>query len=85
MNTTAVIALLIAGRAVYYTAACAIRPFRACRRCQGLGRHHAKGGRVWKPCKGWRGCGGTGVRLRLGRRLYAYLKRTRQLGQRRHY
>ena len=85
INPGLLIFLLAAGRAVWYAALCAVRPFKRHRRCQGLGRLHAGGGRIWKPCKGWRGCRSTGVRLRLGRRVYAYLKRTRQAGQRRTY
>jgi hypothetical protein len=73
--------LALLGAACWYALLCAVRPFKPHRRCGGLGRLHAGGGRAWKPCKGWRGCGGHGVKLRHGRRLYAYLKRRHEAGQ----
>jgi hypothetical protein len=63
--------LLIAGG---YLAACAIWPFTACSRCDGNGKRRSPSGKAWRPC---RRCGGTGARLRLGRRVYNHLRSTR--------
>lgn len=49
-----------------YLGLCLAWPYRACRRCGGWGQHHG-------PFRGIRPCGhcdGTGIRLRLGRRLW---------------
>jgi DnaJ-class molecular chaperone len=74
-HTSATIPLIITITVVTigYILACAIWPFRACRRCGGLGRHHSPSGRAWRSCKR---CHGTGGTLRVGRRIYTYFKRT---------
>lgn len=49
-----------------YLGWCAVWPFRACRRCHGMGRFTG-------PMRGirlCRRCDGTGVRLRTGRRVW---------------
>ena len=54
-----------------YLGLCLVWPYRACRHCQGLGRFHG-------PFHGIRLCGrcdGTGLRLRLGRRVWNALRR----------
>ena len=56
---TALVLLALAG--VPYALACAVAPFGPCRRC----RHEDP------LC---RHCDGTGRRVRLGRRLYTYLR-----------
>ncbi len=59
--------------ATLYIAACVIWPYRNCHRCRGIGRFHSPSGRAWRPCR-W--CGGTGAKLRAGRRIYTALKNT---------
>jgi hypothetical protein len=56
-----------------YAISCAIWPFRACRRCGGIGRFRSPSGRAWRNC---RSCRGTGAKIRLGRRIYTALKHT---------
>jgi hypothetical protein len=54
-----------------YLMMCAIWPFKACRRCDGIGMFHG-------PFGGIRLCGicdGTGLRLRLGRRMWNAFQR----------
>jgi hypothetical protein len=54
-----------------YAERCTNMPFRKCGKCRGLGRFpHAT---AWKRC---RRCKGTGLRLRLGRRVFNALYRT---------
>lgn len=58
-----------------YAAACAADPFGRCPRCHGNAKVIKPNGRVKRWC---RHCDGTGLRLRLGRRLYNYLRRLRR-------
>ncbi|GAA1005471.1 hypothetical protein Aple_051070 [Acrocarpospora pleiomorpha] len=56
-----------------YAIACALAPFGKCRRCQGEGKHAARlsltARRTW--C---RRCDATGLRLRVGRRIWNHLR-----------
>lgn len=54
------------GALALYVLACWWRPFSACRKCHGAGRFASSNGKHWRNCPR---CGGTGRRLRLGRRL----------------
>lgn len=63
----ATIVLLIVG----YLLACWIWPFAACRRCDGDGKFRSPSGKAWRPC---RKCRGTGARLRIGRRVWNYIR-----------
>ncbi|GAA0950619.1 hypothetical protein [Nonomuraea longicatena] len=65
--------------ALGYAAACAVAPFARCRRCEGVGKTITPKGRVKRWC---RYCQSTGLRLRIGRRLYNYLRRLRHDGTR---
>lgn len=67
--------LVVLVAALGYAAACAADPFGRCRRCHGNAKSLSPGGRVKRWC---RHCDGTGLRLRLGRRLYNYLRRLRR-------
>lgn len=61
--------LLIAG----YVERCYNAPFRNCWRCHGIGRFHPRHSRLgWRRC---RRCRGTGLRLRIGRRVFNALYR----------
>jgi hypothetical protein len=54
-----------------YLGLCLAWPYRACRRCQGYGHLHGwLGGIRFCPA-----CDGTGLRLRLGRRVINHLRR----------
>ena len=74
-------ALILAPLAVTlcYIAACAIWPFRACRKCGGAGRRRSPSGRAWRYCHR---CHGTGARLRTGRRIFNYLRNLHKEGHR---
>ncbi len=50
-----------------YGAACVIWPFTAHTRCHGTGKRRSPSGKAWRTC---RGCGGTGRKVRTGRRLW---------------
>ncbi|MGW4434704.1 hypothetical protein ACWELO_02795 [Streptomyces sp. NPDC004596] len=60
-----------------YALLCAVKPFAPCRRCRGLGRIE----RFGKPRTCPR-CRGKLLRLRVGRRLHNYWRRTHQAGAR---
>lgn len=55
-----------------YLAACAIWPFAKCFRCRGKTRFMSPSGKAWRTC---RRCAGTGARLRIGRRIWNYVRR----------
>lgn len=57
-----------------YAWLCWLLPFKPCPMCQGQG---AKTTRILRRPKTCRLCGGDGWRLRLGRRVYNHLRRTR--------
>jgi hypothetical protein len=66
--STLILALIII--TFCYTLACMARPFGACRKCGGYGRHRSPSGRAGGYCHR---CHGTGARLRTGRRIFNYL------------
>ena len=70
--------LLLAGTgvlaALVYAASCWLWPYRHCHRCD-AGRIHREDRKVFRLCHR---CGGTGRRLRLGRRLYNHATRLRR-------
>lgn len=65
--------LVLLGLAVLvgYVLACAIWPYASCWGCSGDGKRRSPSGKAWRTC---RRCGGTGRRIRLGRKLYAGLR-----------
>jgi hypothetical protein len=67
--------LTIAGYALWYLMLCSASPLGKCRRCDGAGRR----GKRRSPC---RRCEGTGHRVRIGRRLYEYLRAEHDKGNR---
>ncbi|SHN04952.1 hypothetical protein [Cryptosporangium aurantiacum] len=73
--------LLLAGliAAPFYLGLCWIWPFTACRRCHGAGKRGAWIGRGFRYCTH---CDGTGARLRAGRHVLNYLRRTHRAGHR---
>ncbi|MFB9851050.1 hypothetical protein ACFFMR_11720 [Micromonospora andamanensis] len=82
------IALLVA---VGYGAACYVRPFTACHRCNGTGTapltlwkrllRRTTGPRALRGRHDCHRCTGTGLRLRIGRRAVNHLRRTRRAGR----
>lgn len=62
-----------------YVAACYVQPFGRCRRCKGKRHIPNRIGRGSRHC---RRCDGTGLRLRLGRRLVNHLRRLHNDGTR---
>ncbi|GAA0469441.1 hypothetical protein Aca07nite_27850 [Actinoplanes capillaceus] len=82
MTTLVLLAILAAlGYAAFYLIGCAIFPFGRCRRrrCEG-GRVYSRANRkVFREC---RRCEGTGKRVRIGRRVYEYLRGEREAGNR---
>ena len=65
-NTGAIVVILLVFLAGYVLA-CLLWPFAACRWCE-RGKKRSPGGRAWRVCGH---CGGTGARVRLGRRLWS--------------
>src|SRR5689334_18401438 len=65
--------LLLAACALVYAAACWAFPFRKCRTCKGMGRHHGGLGGI-RLCTR---CGGDGLKLRAGRKALNALHRHR--------
>lgn len=65
-----------------YVAVCAVRPWKSCRRCDGLGFRlvHTKRGKP-KRGKHCRKCDGHGIRIRRGRHLYHLWIRTYRKGR----
>ncbi|TDB78415.1 hypothetical protein [Micromonospora sp. KC721] len=71
MTTIALLAsLAILGYALCYLAVCAASPWGRCRRCHGR-RYHRTAIGTRRDC---RRCDGTGIRVRLGRRLIDYIR-----------
>ena len=68
------VALVAVVLAAGYVLAVAVWPFTAHRRCNGSGKLRSPGGRSWRRCPG---CGGTGRKLRLGRRVFETLQSRR--------
>ncbi|MEU4371828.1 hypothetical protein [Micromonospora chersina] len=71
MTTIALLASLTAlGYALCYLTVCAASPWGRCRRCHGR-RYHRTAIGTRRDC---RRCDGTGIRVRLGRRLINYIR-----------
>lgn len=71
------IVLAVAG---WYAFACWFFPFRACTWCKGTSRWHQPGQSKRRRRRHFRACWvckGTGKRLRIGRRIYNFVARTR--------
>lgn len=75
---TVLASLTAAGYAACYLLMCAAFPFGNCRRCKGTGkRHNPFTGKSYRLCTR---CAGTGRRVRVGRRLYEYLRTEHRRG-----
>jgi hypothetical protein len=72
MDSLPLLASLAAvGYAAYYLLACAAFPFGNCRLCRGSGKRRSPTGRAFRWCR-W--CHGTGYRLRIGRRVWNFIR-----------
>lgn len=76
LTLTALVLVTLGGG---YVLVCAGWPFARCRRCHGTGSLRAPLGRGRRLCPR---CDATGLRLRLGRRLWNHLRRLRREGTR---
>jgi hypothetical protein len=65
------LALLLLIVTLGYILTCAIWPYQPCPRCHGTAKLSAPFGRTFRIC---RRCRGTGLRLRLGRRIWNHLR-----------
>ncbi len=66
------------GYAAFYLLMCAAFPFGNCRRCKGTGKRHSAIFRsAFRLCPR---CAGTGRRVRIGRRIYEYIRREYKAG-----
>ena len=81
MTLAATIASLIAlGYATFYLIMCAAFPFGNCRRCHGTGKLYSRiFSKAFRLCPR---CEGTGRRVRIGRRVYEYLRGEYKAGNR---
>lgn len=72
MKGYVILALILLGTAVWQVWLCVHYPYEPCPRCKGGGRKTQPGNsKRWRDC---RKCGGTGRRLRLGRRLFNFAR-----------
>lgn len=62
-----------------YAVKCWLRPFGACRKCDGTGKSRSPFGRAFGLC---RRCHGDGLRLRVGRRIINNLRELHDKGTR---
>lgn len=79
MDTLTLLASLgISGYAAFYVGQCAAFPFGHCRRCKGTGKLYSRIFRgTFRLCPR---CDGTGRRVRIGRRIYEYLRSEHERG-----
>jgi len=71
---TGTVLILAAVALAGYVLACWLWPFAAHGRCNGTGKRRSPSGKAWRPC---RGCGGSGRKVRLGRRAWTFAANTR--------
>lgn len=67
---------VIGGYAAYYLILCVLFPFGRCRRCDGGTLNGRRTGRLCPRCEG------TGRRVRVGRRIFEYLRAEYERGTR---
>ncbi len=80
MTLAALASLIIAGYAAFYLIMCGAFPFGNCRRCRGTGKLYSKiFSKSFRLCPR---CEGTGRRVRIGRRVYEYLRGEYKTGSR---
>ena len=81
MDSLAPLASLAAlGYSAFYLLMCAAFPFGNCRRCKGTGKLYSPiFTKAFRLCPR---CAGTGRRVRIGRRVYEYLRGEYKAGNR---
>ena len=81
MTLTALASLTLIGYTAFYITWCALVPFGRCRRrrCDNGRIHSRLSRRVFRECSR---CDGTGKRVRVGRRVYEYLRGEYKAGNR---
>jgi DnaJ-class molecular chaperone len=63
-----------------YALACTVAPWGRCRKCHGIGRKTTRSSKV---ARAWcRRCDGTGLRVRVGRRLWTWINHEYRDGHR---
>jgi hypothetical protein len=73
----ATVALIVTGVVAFYLLTCAVWPFGKCRRCKGVGKFKSPFGNAFRHCGR---CDGSGLRVRFGRKVIGYYRRTRSAG-----
>jgi hypothetical protein len=73
----ATVALIVTIAAVFYLLTCAVWPFGKCRRCKGVGKFKSPFGNAFRHCGR---CDGSGLRVRFGRKVISYYRRTQSAG-----
>lgn len=73
----ATVVLIVTICIAFYLLTCAIWPFGKCRRCKGAGKFKSPFGNAFRHCGR---CDGSGLRVRFGRKVISYCRRTRSLG-----
>ncbi|MGC4940501.1 hypothetical protein [Kribbella sp. DT2] len=70
-------ALIVTAVFAFYLFTCAVWPFGKCRRCKGAGKFKSPFGNAFRHCGR---CDGSGLRVRFGRKVISYYRRTRSAG-----
>jgi len=71
-SLTSLAVLALVAVTVGYAFACAVAPWGRCLRCHGVGRRTTRQGTLTRA---WcRRCNGTGRRVRVGRRLWTWIR-----------
>ncbi|GAA0906676.1 hypothetical protein GCM10009557_81720 [Virgisporangium ochraceum] len=78
MNPALLLASFILAVTGGYALLCAAAPWTHCRACSGTGRKPGRAGKLLRsPC---RRCDGTGIRVRIGRRVFTWVDREYRRG-----
>ncbi|MEU4390597.1 hypothetical protein [Kribbella sp. NPDC023855] len=73
----ATVALIVTVCIAFYLLTCAVWPFGKCRRCKGAGKFKSPFGSSYRHCGK---CEGSGLRVRFGRKVISYYRRTHTAG-----
>ncbi|GAB2565101.1 hypothetical protein [Kribbella endophytica] len=73
----ATVALIVTVAAAFYLLTSAVWPFGKCRRCKGAGKFKSPFGNAYRHCGR---CDGSGLRVRFGRKVISYYRRTHSAG-----
>ncbi|WP_112248799.1 hypothetical protein [Kribbella monticola] len=70
----ATVALIVTVSIAFYLFTCLVWPFGKCCRCKGAGKFKSPFGNAYRHCGK---CEGSGLRVRVGRKVINYYRRTR--------